>query len=277
MITIIGDVGYDISLLNNSRSILIGGSGYHTVIGYLCVSRDVPYFLSSVGYDFNTKGFIQKGIPTEYLSIRSDIKTTCFYLDYSDGIRDVQIEMGASGFDCIEKIDANILESKYIHLAATDPVKQLRYISYLKGLGFIGKISADVFDGFCISKQKETRDVLKECDIVFMNREERQILGYEPSSRDVLYVFKLDKEGAEYYYSGEHVLISNTIKDKKAIDVTGAGDVLAGAFIGALASGKSREEALRIGVYYANKSVFSFGTDHILENNMGEKHDDYNR
>lgn len=149
MFVIIGDVGYDIRPKECGAQKFFGGSGYHAVIGSIAVGEKNPTFIARVGNDFDLSEFSKLGICTDYIVQVEHEMTTRFNIYYDTGIRNVIFEMGASRHDCIDCIDDKVLSSDLVHLTATRPEKQMKYIEKLKQEGFSGRISADVFDQFC--------------------------------------------------------------------------------------------------------------------------------
>ncbi len=266
MITIIGDIGFDIVKYNGRDIKSIGGSAFHTLIGCLCIQKNnPPYFMVSVGDDFDIKHIEDIGGNTQYICVVPNQKTARFIVNYENGKRDMTIEWGATINNCVSAIDQRILASNIIHLTATIPSKQKDYIVALKQLGFTGMISVDVWDQHCIDYPDVTRSVLDISDIVFMNADERHILNYEPKDIKKLYVFKQDEKGAICYYKKTKISSINCHIDKnRIVDLTGAGDVLAGALLTQLDIGIDLQDALNTSVLLATDSIQSFGTEHLL-------------
>ena len=106
------------------------------------------------------------------------------------------------------------------------------------------------------------RDMLRVADIVFMNRTEGEIL------RDMipaipLVVLKRDVEGAELIVRGVRQAVIPAPMTS-VVDVTGAGDVLAGTFLAALVAHGDPTLALRTAVEAASRSITKHGIQHML-------------
>lgn len=266
MLVIIGDVGYDIRPKEYGVSKFFGGSGYHAVAGTLAAGKKPSIVIACVGNDFNLSEFSRLGINTHYIVQMEHEITSRFNIYYENNIRNVVFEMGASQYECIECIDDKVISSDLIHLTATRPEKQMKYIEKLRKEGFSGLISADVFDQFCRECPSPVLDVLEECDIIFMNADEKDILGIVPEyywEKGKMFILKKANDGAECYYKNQHVHAYSPAKNR-VVDTTGAGDIMAGAFLSLLDAGESIQQALDLSVELATKSVQFWGSEAFL-------------
>ncbi|MDD3279380.1 MAG: carbohydrate kinase family protein [Lachnospiraceae bacterium] len=264
MLTIVGDLGYDINITEKGSSYLVGGSGYHTLVGALAIRKFELEFIACVGKDFECHDIEKLGITTNYILKDANDMTTKFINEYRNGIRKVTINMGASRCLCFESFDDYILNSNIIHFSATDPNKQRNYINFLKGKGYSGKIAVDVFDEYCKQYYFETLEVIDECDIVFMNSDEKKILNFNPKNSNKMCIVKNSEYGAECYFNMRYYNAYEECCQLEVQDTTGAGDVLAGAFLALLDSGIGIEDALNQAVVLATKSVKFLGTNKLL-------------
>lgn len=266
MFVIIGDVGYDIRPKECGAQKFFGGSGYHAVIGSIAAGKKYPTFIASVGNDFDLSEFSKLGICTDYIVQVEHEMTTRFNIYYDNGIRNIIFEMGASRHDCIDCIDDRVLSSDLVHLTATRPEKQMKYIEKLKQEGFSGRISADVFDQFCRECPSQVLEVLEECDIIFMSTNEKELLGVVPEQyclRGKMFILKKASDGAECYYQNQQ-FCAYSPAEGAVIDMTGAGDIMAGSFLSLLDAGESIQQALDLSVDLATKSVQFLGSEAFL-------------
>lgn len=263
MLTIIGDIGYDIINIKSGTKKNLGGSGYHTLIGTIAAKKKLPILVACVGRDFDMVDISKWGISTEHLMHVQNEKTTRFLINYDGDTRDVVFEMGGSKYLCLDCIDAAVKKSTIVHLAATDPERQIKYIEKLKCMGYEGRISVDVFDQFCRDNPSRTLEVLDECDILFMSTVEQRLLHYICFSEEKLFVLKKGEDGAECFYRGKH-FISKCPHVDTVIDTTGAGDILAGVFLSLIDSDGDIETAINTSVALATKSVQFPGSDEFV-------------
>ena len=83
MITLIGDLGYDIRILESGTVCFPGGSGYHTAIGALAASNP-PSLVASVGRDYDFSLLHNVGIQTDYIVRMPSSLTPRYIIDYRD-------------------------------------------------------------------------------------------------------------------------------------------------------------------------------------------------
>ena len=129
-------------------------------------------------------------------------------------------------------------------------------------------LSADVFEPFVRQFPEATRRVVRVADVVFMNEEEAALLRateqpWPPG--DV--VLKRGAAGAAYYHGSPAPAspispICAPAPPTRAVETTGAGDLLAGAFLALRMRGVSPGRALDAAVRVASASVTDFGVDH---------------
>ena len=260
MLTIIGDIGYDLLWINGALKKNLGGSGYHTLIGAVAAEKKIPILVACVGGDFAVADIAKWGASTEHIKRIENEKTTRFLIRYDGDARDVAFEMGASGKLCLDRLDDAVKSSDIVHLAATDPERQMQYIEELRRTGYRGRLSVDVFDQFCRDKADRTRQVLEKCDILFMSEVERQLLHYRHDAAEKLFVLKKAEKGAECFWQGGHV-IAACPRIEAVADTTGAGDILAGAFLSLIDAGEEIEAAIHAAVALATSSVRFPGSD----------------
>lgn len=266
MLVIIGDVGYDIRPKECGIQKFFGGSGYHAVAGTIATGKKHPVFIACVGSDFDLSEFSNLGINTDHIIQMKHEMTTRFNIYYDNSIRNVVFEMGASKYECTECIDDKVISSDLIHLTATRPEKQMKYIEKLRSEGFSGSISVDVFDQFCRECPTQVLDVLEECDIIFMSVNEKEILGIVPQhycQKGKMFILKKAEDGAECYCKNQYFSAYSPVKNR-VIDTTGAGDIMAGAFLSLLDAGESIQQALEMSVDLATKSVQFLGSEAFL-------------
>jgi sugar/nucleoside kinase (ribokinase family) len=109
---------------------------------------------------------------------------------------------------------------------------------------------------------REVRAMMRHADIAFMNRTEGEILR-DITAEIPMVVLKRDAEGAELLVHGaRHAFVPAPAVS--VVDVTGAGDVVAGTFLASLVSGKGAEEALSAAVHAASQSITKEGIEHML-------------
>jgi sugar/nucleoside kinase (ribokinase family) len=109
---------------------------------------------------------------------------------------------------------------------------------------------------------REVRAMMRHADIAFMNRTEGEILQ-DLIPQIPLVVLKRDAEGAELLVWGKRQSFVPA-PEVSVVDVTGAGDVVAGTFLASLVSHRGAEESLVAAVQAASQSITKEGIEHIL-------------
>ena len=258
MITLIGDLGYDIRMLENRTARFLGGSGFHTAVGVLAASS-IPHLVATVGRDFDDEYLKKLSIPTTHIERKQNSMTPCYIIDYRSNVRRISFRNWPSPSIAIKEHMPELLFSDIVHITATLPQQQLRYIEYLKQNHYSGKISVDVFDQHCAAYPIETLSVLSQSDIIFMNQDEKRLLQYSHYNPQKITVIKRADQGADCfcqsnsYHAEFHV--------DHVIDTIGAGDILAGAFLAFFDEQFELNECLSKAVEIASCSVQFFGSE----------------
>lgn len=259
---IIGDLAYNLDLTPNGGKKSLGGSAYYCALGASTVSSKVGV-VSRVGKDFKIQALKKRGIDVEGIKVINNGQTPLFILcQFSNKKRLFWPELGLANEIDVSIFPQSYFSTKYIHLATSDPVKYLKWFNFLKKRIKETTISADAFEQYVTDDPKDTIDVIKKVDLFFINEEECSVLKKQNGfTIRKPYIFKRGEKGAEFR-DGYHN-ISIKAPKVKPIDTTGAGDVLAGAYLASIAQGKSIKDALTIAVKVASKSVTNFGVEHI--------------
>lgn len=122
--------------------------------------------------------------------------------------------------------------------------------------------SIDTPESFAADYPEETKLAMRKADIIFMNEEEMNImqsLGYNDFTTPT--VIKYGERGAEYRHNT--IVISTAAPEVRTVDTTGAGDVLAGAFLAQRVQNIPVDTSLVNAVKLASRSVTNFGVDHL--------------
>ncbi len=125
------------------------------------------------------------------------------------------------------------------------------------------------------SFEDKVRDVIQECDLVFCNETEaRALSGKEDTSEalDVLATYKCNVV-VTLGEKGAHVCFDSNRSSVEAfpctpVDVTGAGDMFAGAFLYGISSGFTPEQSARGACFLSSKVISAVGAR--LQSNVPE-------
>lgn len=201
---------------------------------------------------------------TRALDNAIEVSLTKFPDSESTKLAKLKRKIGIGICGVAEEVDLSIFpkdfyKAKFIHLATQLPQHALQWLHMLSGHG---GVSVDAFEAFVTRFPEETKRMLEMADIIFLNE-------FEYSALQATYISTLQKpiilkygpKGATIRQNG----ITNTAiaTEVSVVDTTGAGDVLAGAFLAQIAEGVTVGNALQKAVDLATFSVTEFGVDHL--------------
>lgn len=259
----IGHVGFDTAHTPKGRKRFSGGAAYFTTKGASLFSRRVGV-VTRIGRDFNI-GLLKKlGIDVSGVKVIRSGRSFNWKAKYDKDFNRIsamgQLNVGARLRP--QDIPNNFINAKQIHISTMLPVLQQKIIQYLRIRGCRAKISIDTVEQFIKEKPEQIKAVVQQADIIFLNDREYQLVKRLVNMRTKMVIRKLGENGAEVHWQGK-VFHANAPKIKTVIDTTGAGDMLAGAFLALLANGKKPQEALKKAVIIASESVTRFGVEHV--------------
>jgi len=127
---------------------------------------------------------------------------------------------------------------------------------------FFSSVSFDPGEVYCRKGKGFLESWLKCVKLLFITEEELDFLGMnerELVSTGLECIFlKLGKRGAKAFFEGSEIFIS-AVEVESPVDNTGAGDYFDAGVIAGLKLGFSIEDALRLGVFCAAKSLANYG------------------
>jgi len=258
---VIGHISYDENNTFFGSKTVPSGAAYLVALPASIYSKKIGV-VARVGKDYNLENLKKLKIDLNGIKVVPGGKTTRFYHNYKtrDGsIRDFKAELNVGANLCPNDIPADYLNSKFIHIATMPPRQQKKFITFLKPRTK-AKLSIDTLEQYVQRWPKEVLRNFSLVDLIFVDKREKKLIG-ALERKDV--VIKKGADGAEYIHNNR--IIKMVAPRVKVVDKTGAGDVLAGAFLTMLAKGKRPVFALKEAVNLASKSVTQFGIDFLLE------------
>jgi len=264
----IGDIAFNTDITPTKEQTSIGGAAYYSSVGAISAHREISKnpgvgIVAPVGDDFDISYLLNKNINSQGVLVIQGGKTCRFILtQHSDNTR----EFSAKRF-VAEQVNSAIFpqsyfSAKYIHLSTSLPQNYVAWIEFLS-CKTNAIISADAFETFALQFPQESISALNMSDLIFINEAEANILEKHGTVRtDIPWVLKKGRGGATYIHGTKEI----NVKAAKvnAIETTGAGDVLAGAFLALLSNGYEIEQALTTAVNIASLSVTQFGVEHLI-------------
>ncbi len=265
-------VGYtnrDTNITPEGTTHLPGGGAYFSALGASLVGQPVG-LVTKVGDDFDLT-FLKKHVSLDGVCIDSEGKTAeCVqtYLDASDPTqRTIEMREGVSTTLSPEDfVDKSVWEEDpiVVHISTMPPLQQRSFFSLVRERYPSALISLDT-DAYFFENPQHVAHIeenLKMVDMVFLNREETDRFAKTiPLLPHV--IAKKDKDGAQVFRFGELVALAQAPR-VTVQDATGAGDILAGVYLGNLVSGKTEQQSLDVAVSLASRSVQEIGVEHLF-------------
>lgn len=264
---IVGFVANDTNIINDVAKISPGGAAYFVSLAAALFINKIG-LVTRIGRDFNInilpQGILKQGVKKiKKGNTFQSIQTYYNQKDFTD--RDIKIVWGVVKSLAPKDIPMNWLKTvQWVHVATMPPEHQQKFVRFLKKKAPQAKMSIDT--DLVFLKDKKMQKIIKEnfklADLVFVNRREYVILKsfLDKLSRVVV---KLDEAGAKYLEKGK-TICQVKAKKVKVKEVTGAGDIFAGAFIANQYLGKSVKLCLKIATNLATKSVVKEGVNHLF-------------
>ena len=267
---IIGTVGYDnVETPFGKRTRALGGSASYASVAASFFSK--PGIVAIVGEDFEEQHkqlFLSKQISLHGLKQVSG-KTFAWGGKYEDDMNEAKTEF--TDLNTLLDFDAHVPEefrnARFVFLANTDPVLQLKVIEQLKNPAFI---VMDTMNFWIQTKKEDLLKVITKVNVLLLNDGEARMLfntvNLQQAARQALQlgpqyvIIKKGEHGALLFSDGKHFNAPGypleVIKDP-----TGCGDCFAGGFIGYIAKhGTVDERTLRKAIIYGSV-VASFNAE----------------
>lgn len=234
-----------------------GGSAYYCAVGASFLDASRVGLVAPVGDDYQLVTLDRLGVDQRGVQ-RLSGSNPMFRLDqHLDGSRSFTARWGVAWDPRPWPLPDDYLSARHVHLATAPPAQQLAWLDTLRDLPGDRTLSADMFEHFAAASPERSREVCDKVDLVFLNETEQRLLGRLTAAEVVV---KLGSQGARYLTRGSRGPRVTTTP-VAAVDTTGAGDLLAGAFLIARLAGAAPVEALAGAVHIATASVREFGVD----------------
>lgn len=258
-LAIVGDIALNKDVTPHGTITSPGGASYYSAVGASHFIKSVGV-VSRVGADFDRSLLQRRRIDTKGVRVIPGEDTCRFVItQHPDNTRDFEAIRGAAQIVDTDIIPDDYLSARYIHLPTQLPEHA---ITWLKLLSSHGGVSVDSFEAFTKQWPDLTLEMFRLANLIFTNEVEwQQLKEYGSEFFDKPTIIKLGKKGAVYRNGDEQIEVP--APKVTALETTGAGDVLAGAFLAQRTKGTSIENSLKEAVNLASLSVEEFGVEHI--------------
>lgn len=264
-VVIVGNIAFDINTFpkrdNGKDKIVVnnGGAGYYSLIPSSLYTK--TGIVARIGNDFAIKNLKRTDIDLTGLKVVSDTPTTKFHHTYisSDGqSRTFRPEIYEKCMITINDFPEEYFNAKYIHIATNFPYRQKQFIDLIRKKSK-ALISIDTHEAYMETEPEFIRQLFDSVDIAFIDKEYTNLLDCKAPIK----IIKKGKDGCEY--RSKNMSFTAFTHEESVIDKTGAGDVVAGAFLGMLSVTNNKQRSLENAVKMATKSISNYGVDFLIE------------
>ena len=256
------------------KETIAGGSVANSIVGLAQVGNEVGFIGKISDDELGARyedGLKKERVQYFYTKKKENIPTgTCLILITPDSERTMVTFLGTAGKISENDIDTNaIKKSEILFLEGYlwdegEPKK-----AFEKAMVQSNKIAMSLSDLFCVERHKThfLELVKNNLDITFANEQEMMSLTNSKKIEEViefakqiknLFVITRGDKGALAVKNGE-VVESQSKKNLKIIDLTGAGDLFASGFLHEHINGKSTKECLEKGTEMSSKVIQILG------------------
>lgn len=257
-LVIVGHIAYDEIRTPQGHATVIGGAAYYAACAAALVSQGVG-IVSAIGPDIALNELDRLEVDAQGLQTREEGRTARFVVEYgASGVRSLQADLGTANEIDVGAIPPSYFAAQWVHIATNLPQQQRRLLSEFRRSSS-ARLSVDSIEAYVEAWPEEVRAAFELADLAFVNLDELRLLGSVPTDEVIV---KMGARGAEYRCDGMR-LVAPALP-RLPVDPTGAGDVLAGAFLGLRANDVALDVCLRRAMELAGQATDGFGIEALL-------------
>jgi len=251
-----------------------GGSVANSIVGISQLGDEVGFIGKVSDDDFGSKyeeGLKKENVKYFYSKKKEELPTgTCLILVTPDSERTMCTFLGTAGkinendvnIDAIKKSEIIFLEG-YLWDEG-EPKK-----AFDKAINNANKVAMSLSDQFCVDRHKPhfLNLVKNKLDITFANEQEitslieaknfDEVINFSKQLNKLIIITRGEKGAIAV--NGEEILESNTHKNLKIVDLTGAGDLFAAGFLHGYINKLSTQKCLEKGTEMSSKIIQQIG------------------
>jgi cytidine kinase len=260
-VVIVGHLGFEFVSTPHGQADSLGGAAYYSAVGAALSGARVS-LVSSVGEDYPIDTIAALGIDVSHVAVQAG-SSSRFVISYAPTFaeRSVEFDLGVGGD--IRWPDDFTTTARYIYIATNLPDSQLELLRHVRRCGIDALVAVECFDQFIQAYPETVCRVVREADLFFANLAEFGLLRGRCGDTFGDYVVKKAERGAEFCVGGRRVCADSP--EVELVDPTGAGDVLAGAFLAKCSHGVEPARALDHACKMAAQVVTNFGAQALIE------------
>jgi ribokinase len=257
-LVIVGHFGFAEDHTPFGSAVNLGGSGYACAVGAGVGDAGRIGIVANIGEDFDLEALDRLGVDKTGARVVAGKAPRLTITQHAANGRSFESVLGVAASSSVRLFPDSYTHADHVHLATMPPDEQLYWLRTVREMSEC-KISVDTFEASAAEFPEESRTLCYSADLVFMNEEERRLLFTTHAMPTVDVVLKHGAGGASYYSGGTRVHVSAPLAE--AVDTTGAGEVLAGAFLSLRTLGVPVLRSLQYAVEAASAKVGEFGVD----------------
>lgn len=260
VLVVIGHVGQATDCTRRGTFSSAGGSGYAVATAACSVFPGRVGLVCQIGPDFDQALLRRVDLDLRGVTVLPGASASFRISELRDGRRSFQSALGVAADARPDLFPGSYLQASWVHLGTMPPRQQLAWLDFLRRKAINATISVDTFEHFVTTEAAASREACDQADLVFLNRAEYEGLYGAGSCPKATLVLKDGPHGADLVQDGmkQHHARARRVR---AVDTVGAGEILAGVFLGLRAQDIAPAIALRYAVAAASASVAEFGVD----------------
>lgn len=234
----------------------VGGSGYSCALGATVGRSEQVGVVAHIGDDFPIDVLEELGVDLRGASLVPGASPRLQIIEHTLTERSFSGTLGVASKPATDVFPPNYAEACHLHLATMPPDEQMTWLQMVRSQSGCS-ISVDVFEVWAREFTDLSRELCYSADLVFMNKEECRLLFSDHPLPSGTLIVKDGENGACAKNGDDWIHVP--APSCKAIDTTGAGEILAGAFLALRMLGLETEISLSYAVRLASAKVVDFG------------------
>jgi ribokinase len=258
-LVVVGHLGIGVDHTPKGSARNLSGSGYACARGASVVEPRRTGLVARVGRDFDRSALERLGVDLRGVQTVDGSSASFEIVQYADNSRAVTSRLAVADYPDTWPLPPDYERAAHFHLATMPLHQQSAWLERLRELPSRPRISVDMFESHAEENPASARRLCRAAHLVFMNEEEHRILFSGHPEPSCAMVVKRGKRGATYRNGSQRV--DTGAPPVETVDTTGAGEILAGAFLALRLSGYPVKVSLRAATEVASAKVAEFGVD----------------
>ena len=263
---IYGHIGFDIIEQDGVANKVPGGAAFYACYG-ATVSGSRIGLVSVIGSDFAESEFAPLSLNSRGLIFRDGQSARFWQGTTQQNAAQIlegrlSVDLGVCEGLKPELIPLDFLNAKFALICTAPPQQQAEVLRWLRLHNFHGRIAVDSIGEYIEEFSGLILEWGTSLNYIFLNQEEFGRLSSLPDNKITLIV-KCGAAGAMIRTAGIWVT-HDAPRVNSIVSAVGAGDILAGLFLGKVALGHDANTALIAGIRVASESVTRMGVGHVL-------------